>query len=118
MNWFRTIRARLLFWYFASLILLLGVLWAGSWYATRLSMNRAIDKSLSYKIEGIIELLSRYSTLDRPVLARRLEEGAGIMAGGGVFRVYDSQRANQRRDEAIRHRVGLLVSGCGGACGR
>ncbi|HVZ18113.1 MAG TPA: ATP-binding protein [Terriglobales bacterium] len=106
MNWFRTIRARLLFWYFASIVLLLGVLWTGSWYATKLSMYRAIDKSLSYNIEGVIELLNRYSTLDRATLAVRLREGAGIMAGGGVFRVYDSQRRLVYESPALaRHKV-------------
>jgi heavy metal sensor kinase len=106
MNWFRTIRARLLFWYIASVILLLGVLWAGSWYATKLSIYQAIDKSLSYRIEGVIELLKRYSTLDRASLARRLDEGASIMAGGGVFRVYDSQLHLVYESPALpRHKV-------------
>ena len=106
MNWFRTIRARLLFSYFASFVLLLALVWGGSWYATKLSIYRAIDKSLSYKIEGIVELLKRYSTQDRATLASRLKEGAGIMAGGGVFRVYDSQRRLVYESPALtRHKV-------------
>jgi len=108
MNWFRTIRARLLLWYFASIVLLLGVLSAGSWYATKRSVYRATDQSLMWLIDGVIQLLNRYSTSDRAALADQLKEGASYMAGGGVFRVYDSQMNLVYESPALpRHKVAV-----------
>lgn len=91
MSWFKTIRARLVLWYFTSVVLLLAFLSAGSWYATKKSIYQAIDKGLMYRMDGVIELLGRYATYDRTLLANRLDESSSMMEGGGLFRVFDDQ---------------------------
>lgn len=91
MSWFKTIRARLLLWYFVSVVLLLGFLSAGSWYAMKGSIYRAVDRGLEYRMNGVIELLGRYSTYDRKWLANRLDESSSMVEGGGIFRVLDEK---------------------------
>ncbi len=92
MTIFRSIRFRLTAWYFGSVVLLLGFLAVGSWYAMERSIYRAIDLGLVRRMDGVVEVLNRYSDLKDPELAVRLAESSSLMVGGSLFRVFDDQR--------------------------
>lgn len=106
MNWFQSIRFRLTAWYFASVILLLGFLGAGSWYAMKASIYRAIDLGLVQRMNGVVEVLDKYASLERKQLAARLAESSSLTVGGSLFRVFDSeQHLIYQSPGFIRHQV-------------
>jgi len=91
MTWFRSIQFRLAAWYFTSVIALLAILSAGSWYAMKSSIYYAIDLGLVNRMAGVIDVLHRYAGPDRTSLYIRLDEGSSLMEGGSLFRVFDGQ---------------------------
>ena len=61
-------------------------------YAMERSIYRAIDLGLIRRMDGVVEVLNRYSDLEEPQLAGRLAESSSLMVGGSLFRVFDDQQ--------------------------
>lgn len=69
-----SIQARLTAWYFLSLAVIVGLFAGGSWYAMRVSMYRAIDRDLGYRMRTIVPFiesrgLSTHEQFEREFIA-------------------------------------------------
>lgn len=105
--WFRSIRVRLTAWYFLSLVVLLGFVAAGSWFAMKASMYHAIDDGLAHRMPGVVdELMEQASGLDPHQLATQLGESSNLLLGDSLFRLFDERQQLVYQSPGLaRHRI-------------
>ncbi len=95
---FRGIRVRLTFWYLAILVLGLGALGVGSWFAMRASLFHAIDHELADRIKGVEKFMNeQIASLTLVEIRDEFREHSVLGPGGDLFQV-----CNQRGEWLYR----------------
>jgi signal transduction histidine kinase len=95
---FRGIRVRLTLWYLAILVLGLGALGIGSWFAMRASLFHAIDHELADRIKGVEKFMNeQISSLTLVEIRDEFREHSVLGPGGDLFQV-----CNQRGEWLYR----------------
>ncbi len=95
---FRGIRVRLTLWYLAILVLGLGALSMGSWFAMRASFFQAIDHGLEDRIKGVEKFMNeQIASLTLVEIRDEFREHSVLGPGGDLFQV-----CNQRGEWLYR----------------
>ncbi len=95
---FRGIRVRLTLWYLAILVLGLGALGIGSWFAMRASLFHAIDHGLEDRIKGVEKFMNeQIASLTLAEIRDEFREHSVLGPGGDLFQV-----CNQRGEWLYR----------------
>ncbi|MBI2685554.1 MAG: HAMP domain-containing protein [Acidobacteria bacterium] len=85
---FRAIRVRLTVWYLAILVLGLGALSIGSWFAMRASLFHAIDHELEDRIKGVEKFMNeQIASLTLVEIRDEFREHSVLGPGGDLFQV-------------------------------
>ncbi len=88
MTWVNSLRFRLSAWYFLSLLTVLSVLAAGSWFAMRLSLENAVDSVLVDRLSELTESLQREPS-QQGNSVRALDQYSNRANQPRLFRAFD-----------------------------
>lgn len=96
-----SLRFRITAWYFTTVACLLAVFGLGAWFAMRMSVVQAVDRTLRMRVAGVYGFL-KDQTAGRDEVLEELSEQSLLGRGGPLLEVRDQSGALLYRSPALR----------------
>lgn len=97
-----SLRFRITAWYFATVAGLLAVFGLGAWFAMRVSVVRAVDRTLRMRVAGVYGFLKDQTSGGRDDVIEELSEQSLLGRGGPLLELRDQAGTLLFRSPALR----------------